>query len=71
VRDGGQPALIGITAAQLLDCVPCDLLIVKPRQFSCPVRPESRGTRFVTVLPWGGVLVSPGCNKGGPLVMRS
>jgi len=52
-RSGLQRALIGNTAEQLLNSVPCDLLVVKPGRFHCPVQLESRGTRVVTLLPLG------------------
>ena len=52
-RSGIRRALVGNTAEELLDRVPGDLLVVKPRQFTCPVRLESRGTRLVSLLPLG------------------
>jgi len=52
-RSGLKRAAFGNTAELLLDCLPCDLLVVKPTDFKCPVSPESRGGRFTTVEPLG------------------
>ena len=52
-RSGVKRAVFGNTAELLLDCLPCDLLVVKPTHFKCPVSPESRGGRFTPVEPLG------------------
>ncbi len=50
-RSGLKRAVLGNTAESLLDCLPCDLLVVKPADFKCPVAPESRGSRVTTLEP--------------------
>jgi len=52
-RSGLKRAAFGNTAELLLDCLPCDLLVVKPTDFKCPVSPAGRGTRLVTAEPLG------------------
>ncbi len=52
-RSGLKRAFIGNTAERLLDCLPCDLLIVKPAQFSSPVPRTARGARLVAGEPLG------------------
>lgn len=52
-RSGLKRAFIGNTAERLLDCLPCDLLIVKPPEFSSPVPRAARGARLVAVEPLG------------------
>lgn len=52
-RSGARRALIGNTAELLFDCLPCDLLIVKPAGFRCPVQRESRGGRYIAPQPLG------------------
>jgi universal stress protein E len=52
-RSGLKRAFIGNTAERLLDCLPCDLLIVKPPEFSSPVPRTARGARLVAVEPLG------------------
>jgi len=37
----------------LLDCLPCDLLVVKPATFKCPVTREIQGGRFIIPQPLG------------------
>jgi universal stress protein E len=45
--------LIGHTAERLLDHLACDLLIVKPAEFKCPVPREASGPRLLAVEPLG------------------
>ncbi len=52
-RSGLKRAFIGNTAERLLDCLPCDLLIVKPAEFSCSVPRAARGARLLAVEPLG------------------
>ncbi|MGO9804660.1 MAG: universal stress protein [Steroidobacteraceae bacterium] len=52
-RSGLKRAFIGNTAERLLDCLPCDLLIVKPEGFSSSVPRKARGARLVAVEPLG------------------
>jgi universal stress protein E len=52
-RSGLKRAFIGNTAERLLDCLPCDLLIVKPAEFSSAVPRSARGARRVAVEPLG------------------
>jgi universal stress protein E len=52
-RSGLKRAFIGNTAERLLDCLPCDLLIVKPAEFSSAVPRTARGARRVAVEPLG------------------
>lgn len=52
-RSGLQKALIGDTAEWLLRHLPCDLLIVKPTQFTNRVPLGRAGGRHVTVQPLG------------------
>lgn len=52
-RSGLRRALIGNTAERLLDCLPCDLLIVKPAEFATSVASAERGARLVAVEPLG------------------
>jgi universal stress protein E len=52
-RSGLKRAFIGNTAERLLDCLACDLLVVKPAQFSSPVPRTVRGARLVAVEPLG------------------
>ncbi|MEO0632104.1 MAG: universal stress protein, partial [Planctomycetota bacterium] len=37
-----ERTFIGNTAEQVLDRMPCDLLIIKPANFECTVKPDSR-----------------------------
>lgn len=46
-RTGLQRLLIGNTAERLLDALSCDLLIVKPAEFACPVPSSARGAHLV------------------------
>ncbi|HYL70158.1 MAG TPA: universal stress protein, partial [Candidatus Dormibacteraeota bacterium] len=52
-RSGLKRAFIGNTAERLLDCLPCDLLIVKPAEFSSGVACTVRGARLVAGEPLG------------------
>jgi universal stress protein E len=52
-RSGLKRAFIGNTAERLLDCLPCDLLIVKPEGFSSFVPRRARGARLLAVEPLG------------------
>jgi universal stress protein E len=52
-RSGLKRAFIGNTAERLLDCLPCDLLIVKPAEFSSSVPRTARGARLVAAEPLG------------------
>ncbi|MEO7774169.1 MAG: universal stress protein [Steroidobacteraceae bacterium] len=45
-RTGLKRLFIGNTAEQVLDVLPCDILIVKSRRFATEVQRASRGTRF-------------------------
>jgi universal stress protein E len=50
-RSGLPGLLIGNTAEQLLDRLPCDLLIVKPPEFANRVSREPRGAQVLAVQP--------------------
>jgi universal stress protein E len=50
-RSGLKRLLIGNTAERLLDRLPCDLLIVKPAEFTNRVPHGSRGPRVLAVQP--------------------
>jgi universal stress protein E len=50
-RSGLKRVFIGNTAEQLLDRLPCDLLIVKPAEFVSRVPITRRGARVVTIQP--------------------
>lgn len=52
-RSGLKRAFIGNTAERLLDCLPCDLLVVKPAEFPSSVPRTARGARLVAVEPLG------------------
>ncbi len=52
-RSGLKRAFIGNTAERLLDCLPCDLLIVKPHGFPSSVPRSARGARLLAVEPLG------------------
>ncbi|HXY96753.1 MAG TPA: universal stress protein [Steroidobacteraceae bacterium] len=52
-RSGLKRAFIGNTAERLLDCLSCDLLIVKPAGFPSAVPRSSRGARLIAVEPLG------------------
>ena len=52
-RSGLKRAFIGNTAGLLLDSLPCDLMVVKPGSFKCPVSRKIRGARFITPQPLG------------------
>jgi len=58
-RSGLKRAAFGNTAELLLDCLPCDLLVVKPTEFKCPVPLEIRGGRLATAEPSDRVLGWP------------
>lgn len=46
-RSGLKRLLIGNTAERLLDELSCDLLIVKPAEFACPVPSSARGVHLI------------------------
>jgi hypothetical protein len=46
-RSGLKRIFIGNTAQRLLDLLPCDILVVKPRQFRARVSRNARGVRLV------------------------
>jgi len=48
-RSGLKRVFIGNTAEKLLDRLPCDFLIVKPRRFPSHVRTARRGPQLVTL----------------------
>jgi universal stress protein E len=50
-RSGLKRLFIGNTAEQLLDRLPCDLLVVKPTGFKSGVLRPRRGARLITVQP--------------------
>ena len=50
-RSGLKRLLIGNTAERVLDLLPCDILVVKPAQFTDRVPRASRGVRVVAVAP--------------------
>jgi universal stress protein E len=52
-RSGLKRLLIGNTAERLLDELSCDLLIVKPAEFTCPVPASVRGAHLVCPQPLG------------------
>jgi len=52
-RSALKRVLIGHTAERLLDCLRCDLLIVKPAEFESAVPRAARGPRLLAVEPLG------------------
>jgi universal stress protein E len=50
-RSGLKRLFIGNTAEELLDRLPCDLLVVKPPQFTGRVPGSRRGMRLITLQP--------------------
>jgi len=48
-RSGLRGFLIGNTAERVLDQLPCDLLVVKPRGFRCQVPRRRRGVRHLSL----------------------
>jgi universal stress protein E len=50
-RSGLRRVFIGNTAERVLDELPCDVLVVKPRGFRSPVARARRGARLVTAPP--------------------
>jgi universal stress protein E len=56
VRSGFKGLLIGNTAEQLLDELPCDLLIVKPPGFRTRVPSRARGPQLVSLGPAYGAV---------------
>jgi universal stress protein E len=50
-RSGLKRLFIGNTAEQLLDRLPCDLLVVKPTGFKARVQRPRRGARLITLQP--------------------
>jgi universal stress protein E len=55
-RSGLKGLLIGNTAEQLVDGLPCDLLIVKPPGYSTRVPAKSRGPLLVALGPPYGAI---------------
>lgn len=55
-RSGLKGLLIGNTAEQLLDDLPCDLLIVKSPAFVTRIAAKSRGPQFVPMWPPSGLV---------------
>lgn len=55
-RSGFRRLAIGNTAEQLLDDLPCDLLVVKPTSFVTSVASRSRGPELIVVGPHFGVV---------------
>jgi universal stress protein E len=53
-RSGLKRLTIGNTAERVLDHLPCDVLIVKPRHFANRVPPARRGAQIVAVSPIQG-----------------
>jgi len=53
-RSGIRRLLIGNTAERVLDRLPCDLLVVKPRGFRGAVPMRRRGPRYLSVRPASG-----------------
>lgn len=50
-RSGLKRVFIGNTAERVLDELPCDVLVVKPRRFRSPVARARRGVRLVAAPP--------------------
>jgi universal stress protein E len=48
-RSGLRGLLIGNTAERVLDQLPCDLLVVKPRAFRCQVPRRRRGVQHISL----------------------
>lgn len=46
-RSGLDRLIIGSTAEKALDRVPCDVLVVKPREFRTPIARQPRGARLI------------------------
>ncbi|HTQ35655.1 MAG TPA: universal stress protein, partial [Steroidobacteraceae bacterium] len=46
-RSGVKRLVIGNVAEQVLDALPCDVLVVKPANFKAPVKGRARGVRLV------------------------
>jgi len=46
-RSGLRRLVIGDTAEQLLDALPCDVLVIKPASFKSPVSGRARGVQLV------------------------
>jgi universal stress protein E len=51
-RSGLKRLVIGNTAEQVLDLLPCDVLVVKPEDFKTPVPAKSRGAQVVATPPY-------------------
>jgi universal stress protein E len=47
-RSGLKRLLIGNTAERVVDDLACDVLVVKPREFTTRVKPQRRGMQIVT-----------------------
>ncbi len=54
-RSGYKRLLIGNTAERILDELSCDILVVKPADFTSKVRQASRGARLRIALPTGAL----------------
>ena len=48
-RSGLKRVVLGNTAEKLLDHLPCDVLIVKPRHFATPVPKARRGAQLIAL----------------------
>jgi universal stress protein E len=46
-RSGLKRLVIGNVAEEVLDALPCDVLVVKPADFKARVRPEGRGVQLI------------------------
>jgi universal stress protein E len=51
-RSGLKRLVIGNTAEQVLDSLPCDVLVLKPADFKARVPARSRGTQLMTPPPY-------------------
>lgn len=51
-RSGLQRLVLGNVAEQVLDSLPCDVLVVKPASFQARVRPNSRGVQLIPTPPY-------------------
>ena len=48
-RSGLKRLIVGNTAEKVLDALACDILIVKPRAFHCPVERAVQGARLIPI----------------------
>jgi universal stress protein E len=60
-RTGLKRVFLGSSAERMLESIPCDVLIVKPDAFECPV--EQSGS----ALPWNALMASQSNSKGPAL----